>query len=264
MSAPLFPASLRSPMPRRSALRHLAAWCAAGPAVAWSRQQAEVETEPLRVPLAISENLHRPFPLKVLQLLGQGAHVEWDLQWMPFVRVLASAEQGKAMGFGLSRTPDREELLQFSDTLFSTNAWLVGRRDKTPDLGSVEELAGHTVCMARGMKVSPAFDQGANRDFGITHGADDRMRVRMLLGRRCDVAVVAHRSRRPEAVMQRLQVLGLPTAELRVLSSTPLVSMPVGLAVAKDSPLAPLMARINESIRRKTPDIRALIERDLG
>ena len=64
--------------------------------------------------------------------------------------------------------------------------------------------------------------------------------------------------------MRRLQIMGMPTSELRMLSHAPLVSMPVSLAIGKDSPLASALPRINDAIRRKTPDIRALIERDLG
>lgn len=262
------PRSLATPVSvdvrRRTLLRGLAALGVASPAWALSRQQAEVETEALKVPLAISENLHRPFPTKVLELLGQAANIEWELMWMPFVRVVATAEQGKAFGFGLSHTPERDEFLHFSETMFSTNAWLVGRRDKALEVSTLEELSGHVVCMGRGLKLSAAFDQAIDKDFRVTYGADDRMRTRMLLGKRCDVSVITHRSRRPESVMRRLQIMGMPTSELRMLSHAPLVSMPVSLAIGKDSPLASALPRINDAIRRKTPDIRALIERDLG
>ncbi|MGM9513414.1 substrate-binding periplasmic protein [Roseateles sp. DB2] len=216
-----------------------------------------------QVPLAVGEHVNRAFVMPLLQLLQQGAGWAWDLQFAPMGRVLALAERGQSLAFGLGRTAAREAVLAYSDPLFSSRVWPVVRRDRGLRLRSVEDLRGLTVCLARSMSYGAAIDAAKGQDFQVEYADGDPMtRLRMLAAQRCDVVLMTHRSADPWLLERRLRSAAGYSALIEV-GATPLVSEPVHVAGALGSPLLRHLPLLNAALRRQHAAIQALVDSEL-
>lgn len=235
--------------------------CAGGLAGGWLPQAAAREVGPAhRVPLALSEHVNRNFVLPLLGLLAQSAGWEWDLQYVPMARVVAGAEQGDCLAFGLGRTPAREARLAYTDPLFSSRVWPVWRRDRPMRVREPADLNGLTVCMHRGTSYGAQIDAAKGRDFRVEHGSGDpTSRLRMLLAGRCDVALTIHRSSGPAPMERRLREAGKIYAPLEV-GTVPLLTETIHIACAQGSPWMRYLPLINETLRRQQPAIQALTD----
>lgn len=228
---------------------------------------AELKAQPaerLQVPIGLGSKGRLPFVVKLLELIGQAAHIEWQPQYLPFARQVLMAERGQSLAFGLSRSEQREAVLEFSDALFANHAWIVVRRDKVFNYRSVEDLRGRVVCLPRGMLMGAELEaaRGSVIQVKQTDG-DMAARVRMLVAGRCDILLASYRSARPESLAR---MLGLPpggAAELSYLPRPAEVS-PVYLAAARGSDLAArALPRINAALRQQAKAIEALVNSDL-
>ena len=249
---------------RRQLIRGLLGTCAGGLSAGWLPQAEAREVGAVhRVPLALSEHVNRSFVLPLLGLLAQSAGWEWDLQFAPMARVLALAEHGDCLAFGLGRTPARQALLAFSDTLFSSRIWPVWRRDRPLQIRDQADLHGLTVCLNRGTSYGAQIDAAKGRDFRVEYGGGDpRSRLRMLLADRCDVALMTHRSSDPALLERRLREAGAMAARLQV-GEVPLLSETIHIACAQGSSWGRYLPLINETLRRQQPAIQALADSSL-
>ncbi|MBB2485292.1 transporter substrate-binding domain-containing protein [Mitsuaria sp. WAJ17] len=217
----------------------------------------------LHIPLAVGEHVNRAFVVPLLQVLEQGGGWTWDLQFAPMGRVLALAERGQSLAFGLGRTAAREAVMGFSDPLFSSRIWPVMRRDRGLRLSSVEDLRGLTVCLARSMSYGAALDAAKGRDFQVEYADGDPMiRLRMLAAQRCDVALMSHRSADPWLLERRLRTAAGYTSLIEV-GAVPLITEPVHVAGALGSPLLRYLPQINAALRRQHLAIQALVDSEL-
>ncbi|HLO96089.1 MAG TPA: hypothetical protein VK195_17425 [Burkholderiaceae bacterium] len=216
-----------------------------------------------RVPLALSEHVNRGFVLPLLGLLAQSAGWEWDLQFAPMARVLACAEHGECLAFGLGRTPAREARLAFTDPLFNSRVWPVWRRARKLQIRKVADLRGLSVCLHRGASYGIEIDAGKGRDFRVelTDG-DPRRRLGMLLTDRCDVALMTHRSSDAVLLEHRLRETGSSAGQVEI-GPVPLVSEGIHIAGALGSPWMRYLPLVNETLRRQQPAIRALVDSEL-
>ena len=215
------------------------------------------------VPLVVGEHVNRAFVMPLLQLLEQGSAWTWDLQFAPMGRVLALAERGQSLAFGLGRTTAREAVLAFSDPLFSSRVWPVVRRDRGLRLRSIEDLRGLTVCLARSMSYGAAIDAAKGQEFQVEYADGDPMtRLRMLAAQRCDVVLMTHRSADPWLLERRLRSAAGYSSLIEV-GAVPLVSEPVHVAGALGSPLLRHLPLLNAALRRQHLAIQALVDSEL-
>ncbi len=219
--------------------------------------------KPQPVPLAVGDNVNRRFVLPLLELIAEAAGIQWRIEWLPFARVLLLAEQGRALGFGMTRTPTRERVFGFSDPLFVNHIWCVARRERGLRVEGLEDLNGLSVCLGRGVSLGAAFDEARSQQrFQVEAGGVDlQARSRMLMAGRCDVLLTSHRSPDPWLIERRLRhEMGLGPA-LEVLPK-PLLADPVHMAVGLGSPLMALLPQINKALAGRRQALRALIESD--
>ncbi len=243
------------PEPRRRCLLSLAALVAPWPASGAAPR--------LRVPVVIGENSSRPFVLPLLQLIGDAAGIEWQVQQAPWARALVLAERGQAIAFGMARTKPREQHFAFSAPVFDNHVWMLVRRDQAPDFRSLDDLRDRTVCISRGVSYGGSFDAGKGKLFKVEYvDGDLGARLRMLVAGRCDMALGSHRSPDPWLLEQRARELTGLSASLAVLPM-PLAVEPVHFAVGHGQALAELLPRLNKALQQQRAGIRALVDSEL-
>lgn len=216
----------------------------------------------LRVPVVIGENSSRPFVLPLLQLIGEAAGIEWQIQQAPWARALVLAERGQAIAFGMSRTRAREEVFSFSAPVFVNHVWMLVRRDQALNFRNVEDLRDRTVCISRGVSYGDSFDAGKGKLFKVEYvDGDLGARLRMLVAGRCDMTLGSHRSPDPWLMERRAREFSGLSASLAVLP-VPLTVESVHFGVGRGQALAELLPRINKALQQRA-GIRALVDSDL-
>ncbi|WP_431104001.1 substrate-binding periplasmic protein [Roseateles noduli] len=239
------------PLKRRSFLG--AALVAATPAVAQSGRVPPV------VPLALSEAVDATFLTPILTVVEQAAKLRWERSAVPFSRLLRLVERGETIGFGVSPTEERSERLSFSVPLFRGAIWTVSRRDRQLDVRHVDDLRGRVVCMSRMATYGNALANPAADGLDVRPVAGDlSRRLRTLEAGHCDVLLVTSFHGSADSVHARLRAAGGNLQTLQV-GRQPLSAQDVHFAVAKDSPLATWLPRIDSAIGARRKEIQRLV-----
>nr|WP_297529063.1 transporter substrate-binding domain-containing protein [uncultured Roseateles sp.] len=214
------------------------------------------------VPLAISEQTHRPFVLPLLQRIAEAADLQWELLLLPWPRALLGAELGRHLVFGLSRNPARDQVFAYSQPAFVSRGWLVVPQAKPIRFDRLEDLRGRALCVTRGSTYGPAFEEARQKKlFRVEGGGSDlAARARMLAVGRCDAMIATHRGS-AAALERRLRALhgGTPFQVL----PRPVVEEGIVFAAAKGSEPASLLPRLDQAIARSRVALQALVDSDL-
>ncbi|MFY7865641.1 substrate-binding periplasmic protein [Roseateles sp.] len=261
MPAPSFPNNDETRL-RRLLLQRLLHGAAVFAALSLSSGRARGQVR-FRVPIAINEASRRPFVKQMLTLIGEAAQIDWQIQPLPWARAMLSAERGELMAFGVSRTPAREQVFEFSDPIFVNHVWMVVRRDQALEYRSLADLKGRTLCVSRGISYGASFEAARGHLFKVELADGDlNTRVRMLMAGRCDVMLSSHRSAQPWLFSRLLREQTGHSAALSVLPA-PLQSDPIHFAVARGHPWLRLLPRLNSAMRQQSKAIQALIHSEL-
>lgn len=253
-------------MPRRHWLRQVGSLALAWPLTPASSVMAAPLTsggaDDPPVPVAISEQAHRPFIGKLFQLIFDAAGLRFELIALPWPRALLSGEQGQSLVYGLSRSARREHSMDFSRPIFSSHAWLVTDRARPLRHRHAEDLRGKVLCAPRGASFGPQFDALQRRGvFQLEHsGFDFNSRARMLLMGRCDALLTAHRGSTPVRLQRRLREL--PDGDRLQVLPRPLTDETIHFAVSKRSPLSASLMRLDAAIRQQQAAIRELVDHE--
>lgn len=215
---------------------------------------------PLRLPIAISDVGTQRFPREVLALVAEGEGIEWDIRPVPWPRMVAMAQQGEALAFGLSPTPRRQPFFAFSEALYDSRVWALSHREQPPLIDSAEQLRGLAVCAGRGVSYGESIDSllAASTQTRLVLG-DVALRARLVLAQRCDVALFSSYAPSSEALERKLQQR-LPEARGVLVHRQPLATWSTHIAVRRGHELAQGLERINRAIRRQHRAIRGLAE----
>ena len=211
------------------------------------------------IPVAHSEALDAVFVSAVLNLIGEASGLSFDPHAVSFARVLRMAEQGEAIGFGISPTAARREQLTFSRALFTGAVWAVSRRDAGIDARDVETLRGKVMCQSRQASYDAETADLAQIGMDAQQISGDLAhRVRALVGGHCDVLLVTSRNASVEALRVRLRSVDADMAALR-LPHRPLLEEKVHLGVARNSPLAAPLLRVDAAIQARRRALQRLV-----
>jgi len=220
---------------------------------------AQTLRAPTAIPVAHSEALDAAFVSAVLNLIGEASGLHFDPHPMPFARVLRMAEQGEAVGFGISPTAARREQLTFSRALFTGAVWAVGRRDAGVEARDVEALRGKVVCQSRQASyAAESTGPAASGPDAQQISGDLAHRLRTLMAGHCDVLLVTSRNASAEALRARLRSGEADMAALSV-PDRPLVEEKVHLGVARNSPLAASLSRVDAAIQARRKALQRLV-----
>jgi polar amino acid transport system substrate-binding protein len=151
-----------------------------------------------KVPLLFGENKNEKgelIPLgdrftKVFSAIEKEVGIKFELQMYPWNRAVKLAGTGHALIFGLSRTPEREEIFTFSEPAMYQYLWLVTRADKQFAFNKLEDLKGKTIGVVRGSKYGGEFDAQKNKLFKTDDDIDAYSpRLKKILGQRIDAMI---------------------------------------------------------------------------
>lgn len=210
------------------------------------------------VPLALPEATDLAFVEPLLKTLGEAGRFRWQSQSVPFSRVLHMAEQGQAVGFGISPTEQRKARLQFSMPVFQGAVWAISRRDHRIEAQGIGDLKGRVVCMSRSAVYGSEFEDPAWTDSHVQYVTGDLgRRLRTFAAGHCDVLLVTTRNADIASLRTRLKEAGEGGRDL-VIEDRPLLQQGVHFAAAKDTPLAAWLPRIDRAIRARRARIARL------
>lgn len=217
----------------------------------------------IEVPVGVGEQTNADFVDPLLDEIARGAGLHWSRERAPMSRVITMTERGLWMGFGLGRTPAREQQLAFSQPVFRAYVWPVFRRDRQQRVERIEQLDGLSVCLGRGASYGVAIDAARGQRFQVVASDGDLLaRLRMLMAGRCDVMLAVHRSANPWLLERRLRQLGGLSAAVAVGTSA-LSADSVHFAVLRGSALESVLPRIDRALQQRHAALQALIDSDL-
>ncbi len=211
-----------------------------------------------RIPLLFGENRNEkgelnPIPerfTKILANIEKDLSIKFQLQLYPWNRAVKIASTEGGLIFGLSLTPERAALFDFSEPVIYQYLWLVTRADQQFDYKSIQDLKGKTIGVVRGSKYGGEFDQQKNKLFK----ADDDIdaygpRLKKLSNRQVDAMIFASALTDPKEVEVVVQKIKIPNeSENSPNSQARFVVLPI--PVLKDGIRFAILRGQNEALIR--------------
>jgi ABC-type amino acid transport substrate-binding protein len=215
-------------------------------------------------PLLIDEGARLGFVLPLITRIAEAGGFEWQPIYAPWPRLMARLLEGEALAWAVSRTPQRDLLLDYSDQVMTRNVWLVlpaGQAEASP---GVAGLKGRTLCKRRGYTLDAPLNKAMRErlfdvvDVDLPYAAG----LRMMLAGRCDGLLYTHRSSDPAVVERRLERLAPPAGRF-VVARPPLDSGGLFFAAARKRPeLAAQLERVNAGLRLRAKAIQELLAQE--
>jgi polar amino acid transport system substrate-binding protein len=105
--------------------------------------------------------------LEILAYFERSANVKFDKLILPWRRAQLEALQGNGIVFGLSPTPERLKLYQYSQAVTKQTVWGITYGKPKPNLKTLEDLRGKIVSIGRGYSHGSTFEQARNVVFKV-------------------------------------------------------------------------------------------------
>jgi polar amino acid transport system substrate-binding protein len=126
----------------------------------------------------------------IIHAAFSAAGQEVFIRTRPWARVLKEAENGEAAGAGAVKTPEREQIYDFSDTLYTETSFIYYLASKPFRFASADDLSGLKVGIVRGSSYGESFDKAKNaQKFNIEQVASDGQNFKKLVAGRLDAVV---------------------------------------------------------------------------
>nr|WP_315487386.1 ABC transporter substrate-binding protein [uncultured Undibacterium sp.] len=109
-----------------------------------------------------------PLTKNVLQLFSyieQTSKLKLEVRRYPWRRVLHNAANGEGLIFGIYKTPERTQIYNFSEPVYSDKIWLVHRCEDSFTFHSMADLKGKTIGIVLGSSAGDEFDSQVNQLF---------------------------------------------------------------------------------------------------
>lgn len=107
---------------------------------------------------------------------------------MPWNRAKLMTLEGKGLIWGFSKSPERLEHYDFSETVLRSRIWAIAYGEPKIRLRNVADLQGKTLSVERGVSHGMEFELAKNKVFKVDEDtAQSSARFRKLLAKRSDV-----------------------------------------------------------------------------
>ncbi|MBC3808037.1 transporter substrate-binding domain-containing protein [Undibacterium seohonense] len=172
-----------------------------------------------KVPLLSGENRNEkgeltPIPerfTKIFAAIEKDLSIQFQLQLYPWNRAVKIASTEGGLIFGLSLTPEREAIFDFSEPALYQYLWLVTPADRQFEFNSIQDLKGKTIGVVRGSKYGGEFDQQRN----ILFKTDDDIdaygpRLKKLSNRQVDAIIFSSALTNPRDVEELIHKIKIP------------------------------------------------------
>lgn len=173
----------------------------------------------------------------------------YHIRLLPWKRAYEAALRGEGAIMGLSLTPERRELFEFSEPMHYNELQLVVKKDHVFEFTRLSDLKGKTLGgglgVSYGEEVDAAIQQGL---FSMERDTDASARLAKVLQGRLDAAVIGHGMPGYQAILKGNDRLLERQNELLVLPH-PLARDPLYLAMLKTMPQREALDRFNKALR---------------
>ncbi|WMW79205.1 transporter substrate-binding domain-containing protein [Undibacterium cyanobacteriorum] len=175
-----------------------------------------------RVPLLFGENKNEkgeyvPMPerfTKMFQFVEKDLNIKFDFQMYPWNRAIKIASTDGGVIFGLSRTPERENLFHFSEPALHNYLWLITRHDRQFPFDEIADLRGKTIGVVRGARYGGEFDEHKGKLFRIDDDIDAYgPRLQKVLNGRVDAMLIASSSNDAKEVERQVNMIKIDERE---------------------------------------------------
>ncbi|MBR7798992.1 substrate-binding periplasmic protein [Undibacterium fentianense] len=173
-----------------------------------------------KIPLLFGENRNEkgemiPIPerfTKIFTAIEKDLGIQFQLQIYPWNRAVKMASTEGGLIFGLSLTPERADIFNFSEPVVYQYLWLVTRKDRQFKFTTLEDLRGKTIGVVRGSKYGGEFDKQKN----ILFRADDDIdaygpRLKKVINKQIDAMIFASPLTEAKEVESLINTIKIPT-----------------------------------------------------
>jgi len=173
-----------------------------------------------------------------------------EIEALPWARAVAQAEAGDGLVTGFSRTPERDELFDYSDAVYDDRVVLVTRRGADFPFDSLADLNGRSIGIQRGSSYGAGLEAMLDQ-FHVVRDNGHCERIKMLGAGRIDAAIV---SGGVAAVLLNAATAGIDPHDL-VIHRVPVAIDPNYIAIAKSRPDGhEILRRINLALATMATD----------
>ena len=184
----------------------------------------------------------------ILKKVSQKSGDTYDIRLFPWKRAYEYAARGDGAIFGLSMTPEREEIFDFSEPLYYNELQLVVAKGHEFTYSKFEDLKDRRVGGGSGVSYGPEVDNAlATGLLTLERDNDATARLQRVLVGQLQVAIIGHGMAGVDYLVKGHPRLRLRRNELSVLPK-PLARDPLYLAVSKNMQKKDVLARFNKAL----------------
>ena len=126
----------------------------------------------------------------IMKYVEQETDHSFNIQLWPWKRSYKMAENSNGGIIGLSMTQQRLEIFDYSDVMFYDDMMLVVLKGHEFPFEKLEDLKGKRVGVRRGARYGDEFVRGKEKIFQVDEDGDAIQRLKKLLMKRIDVALI--------------------------------------------------------------------------
>ncbi len=205
-----------------------------------------VRAAPL-VPLFVGTGPPSDQTPEMLALVGARAGLAWDYRPTPWLRAQKLTAAGDGVMFGLTRTPQRDKVLRFSQPVWTNHTWAIVRDGEQGRIHHYRDLNGQVVCWTRGSSYGELFTHAGLGQMDARESSDDEGALRMAAAGRCLAALLTLESSRADQALRHPALAGLAKRGL-ALVPVPLAATPLHFATGREGRWAWAIDRINRVV----------------
>jgi polar amino acid transport system substrate-binding protein len=167
---------------------------------------------------------------RIFSRIEKDLGIQFQLQIYPWNRAVKMASTEGGLIFGLSKTPERENIFNFSTPVFYNNLWLVTRSDAQFKFKTLHDLKGKVIGVVQGYKYGGEFDAQRNILFKTDEDIDSYVpRLKKVLNRQIDAMIFASSLTDTKELEKMVNAIEISTSENRPLTGPAFSVLPVSI-----------------------------------
>jgi polar amino acid transport system substrate-binding protein len=129
--------------------------------------------------------------VEAIEFVQKDTGIQFKLELMPWNRAYKLAEQGQGGVIGLSYTPERTAIFDYSAVFYDSGVYLVVHKDRPIHFKSAADLSGKKIGGLIGVSYGAEIDQAVkNREYELVRDTSHTARLKNLLAGRIDGALL--------------------------------------------------------------------------
>ncbi len=186
----------------------------------------------------------------MMKYIGKEVDCDFQIKLYPWKRAYCNAVNGKGGIIGLSLTPERLQVFDYSEVMYVDELILVVQKGREFPFAKIEDLRGKTIGVNRGAKYGSDFVKGIERGiFTISEDSNPVSRFKKLLLGRTDVLIIGPGRAGFDAIIKSDPEL-LRKRDQFVILPKPFSRDPNYLGIAKKLHKKLFLQRFNQAIKK--------------